>query len=425
MNEIFKQIIAEFQESKLPITYQRNYKLPQTQEIVALIGLRRVGKTYLLYQEIKKYPKEQCIYVNFEDERLATLQPTDLQLIFDAYYELFPHNLDKELYLFFDEIQEAPQWQKFLTRLYEQKKYRIFVTGSSAKLLSQEIATQLRGRVHSIFVHPLSFSEFLSFKGIQITQQDMYSQKKAVIKKEFLEFLEYGGYPRVAQTKELLEKTQLLSTYLELVIYRDLVDRHAIKNLEGIQALIRFFITNTAKLASLNSFYTSIKGSILISKDTISEYFSYLLDIRFFSQLYVYNSSLKKQNLAQKKVYLLETGFKKVYGFTISKDSGRILENIVFIQLKRMNKEIYYHKDKHECDFLTKEGNRITQAIQVCYDLNDENEKRELKGLVEACKSHKLKKGLLLTYDQEDTFTKDGIKIEVKPVWKWLLSATQ
>jgi uncharacterized protein len=421
MKGIFKKIIAEFQSESLPKLHLRDYSFYETKEVIVLIGLRRIGKTYLLYQEINKFPKKQCIYINFEDERLEELKVNDLQLIFEAHYDLFPETIGKELYLFFDEIQSAPSWELFINRLYESKKFRIYVTGSSAKLLSKEIATQLRGRVISKNIFPLSFKEFLKFKEFEINKLTFLTNQKSKLLYYFNEFFKFGGLPRVVEENEIIKKRDLLSTYMDLIIYKDLIDRYNIRNTEVLKLLIKYMITNIGKNPTLNYFYNSIKQITSVSKDSIADYFSYILDIGLLYQITQYSFSLKNQNIAMKKVYITDLGYNYIFGFKFSEDKGRLLENLVFIELKRRNKEIYYHREKHECDFVIKEAMKIKEAIQVCYELNYENKDREIKGLLEAMNKHKLKEGLLLTYDEEEEIIIDKKKIIIKPVWKYLL----
>ncbi|HUT00180.1 MAG TPA: ATP-binding protein [Candidatus Thermoplasmatota archaeon] len=426
MKDIFKTILQEFHERSLPELVSRNYQLPDNDQIQTLIGLRRVGKTFLLYQKIKELtlrgiPKETILFINYEDERLLNLKAEDLHLLLEAYFELYPENVSKKLYLFFDEIQAAPSWHLFIKRLYEQKNLRIYITGSSSKLLSSELATQLRGRTQAHSIYPLSFSEFLKFKQFEPGKNITYSRQRFPLKKLFTEYLEYGGYPDVTQRDNLLEKEAMLRNYLDLIIYKDIADRYKIRNTLLLKNLMKYIVTNTAKHLSLNAFYESMKQDSLVSKDTVWEYFSYLEEIGFVYQITKYSPSLKKQYNAPKKTYIADNGFKKIYGMNFSEDAGRILENMVFLELKRQQKELFYFKDKYECDFIIKEGKRITNAYQICYHLNRENTERELHGLNQAMATLRIKNGAILTFDQEKKLTIEEKTIPVIPVWKWLL----
>lgn len=428
MKDVFKKLIIEFQESKLPNVVSRDYSLIETDEITTLVGLRRSGKTYLLFQKIRELTDSgvdvnKIIFINFEDERLIGLKTEDLNKLSEAYYELYPKNIKENIYLFFDEIHSAPNWNLFLARLYEKKQYKIFITGSSSRLLSTEIATQLRGRTISKYVYPLSFKEFLRFRNFKIGKNIQYSQDRFLLKNLFDEFLEFGGYPQVVKYENRIEKESVLNTYLELIIYKDLVERYKIRNLLLLKNLIKYVITNISKNLSLNSFYESIKKDMKVSRDAVWEYFSYLEDINFLFVLNGYSPSLKKQMVSAKKVYIADSGFKKIFGFNISEDLGRLIENLVFVELKRRNKEAYYYSGKGECDFVIKKGMKITEAVQVCYKFKDNNKEREIKGMLEAMDRFKLKKGLILTYEEEEKFKVKNKNIVVKPVWKWLLDA--
>ncbi len=426
MKETFKKIIKEFHENPLPELKKRDYNILESEEISVLVGLRRVGKTYLMFQKIKELLNSgieihRIIFLNFEDERLNNLKTEDLDKLLEAYYELYHENVSKLIYLFFDEIHAAPNWSLFLKRLYEKKQYIIFVSGSSSKLLSSEIATELRGRTITRKIYPLSFIEFLRFKEFEYDKNIKFSKDRFAIKKLFDEFLVYGGYPAVSKYKDKIEKESTISSYLELMIYKDLVERYKIRNTILLKSLIKYFVTNTAKTISINSFYESIKNEMNASKDAVWEYFSYLEDIGFFFTLGKFSYSMKKQINSIKKVYLADNGFKKVYGFNFSEESGRLLENLVFIELKRRNNEIYYYSEKGECDFIIKNKLKIAEAMQVCYQLDNKNKEREIKGLIEAMDEFKLNHGLILTYDQDEEIRIKNKKITVMPVWQWLL----
>ncbi len=372
--------------------------------VVIISGIRRSGKSTLLL-EVKK----NAYYVNFDDERFINFTANDFAFLEETLYELFG---ERDFFIF-DEIQNIIGWERFVRRLHEANR-KVFVTGSNATMLSKELGTHLTGRTVSYNLYPFSFVEFLSFNNYSANITNISLEQRAKIKNFFSGYMYKGGFPEFLKT----ENIQYLQSLYENILYRDIITRYKLTGEQALKQTALFATSNIGKLLSYNQ-VRKLTG--LSSATTVKEYFEYFENSFLFFQLSKFDFSLKAQSFANKKVYCIDSGLASYIGFRMSKDSGRLLENIVFIQLKRMNKEIYYHKDKHECDFLTKEGNRITQAIQVCYDLNDENEKREIKGLVEACKTHKLKKGLLLTYDQEDTFTKEKIIIEVKPVWKWLL----
>ena len=377
----------------------------QSNQIIVITGIRRSGKSTLLKAFEKEIPKK-IIYLKFDDIRLAEF--TDIQQLEEVIFEEFGTDIVFAL----DEIQELKYWQKWVNGLHA-RNYKVIVTGSNAKLLSSELATYLTGRHKKITLYPLSFAEIVHYNKLQT--KNISTEEKAKLLSLFKDYFKNGGFPDVYLSRDY----SLLSSYVEDILLKDIVQRHNIKQKKEMSELLTFLLSNSAKLYS----YRSLQQVTNISSfSTIKNYLDAISETYLLFSLSKYEWSLKKQYISSSKIYAVDSGLLQHVAFRVSENAGRMLENIVFIQLMRLEKDIYYHKDTHECDFVIKEGTKITKAIQVCYDLNDENEKREIKGLLEACNTHKLKKGLLLTYDQEDEFQKDGIKIQVKPVWKWLIS---
>ena len=418
MKEILKKIILENQKIK-PKIIKRDFNFPKTNKIITLIGPRRVGKSFLLYQKMQELNQEEILYINFEDERILPLKTEDLDLIIQSYFEIYQ---DKKPIIFFDEIQEVENWEKFVRRIYDTITKKIYLTGSSSKLLSKEIATELRGRSLSFYIQPLSFKEFLKFNK---TESDIHTTiGSSKIKKLFGEYTKYGGFPEVV-FEEL--KIETLKSYLDLTIYKDLVDRYNIRNKNLLTNLIKFLITNTSKDFSPNSYYKIVKQKEKISKDAISNYVSYIEDIGLISFVPKYSYSLKEQQVNPKKEYVNDTGFFSANSFSFSENLGWLIETIVYNQLKRESnvlQKIYYYKDnisKAECDFLIEEKSKITNAIQVTKKITDKNENREIDGLLNAMEKFNLKEGLILTQDQSNELFKKDKKIIIKPIWKWLL----
>lgn len=414
MKEVLKTIIKDFHKRGVPKFIKRDINIPiNSNKLISIIGPRRAGKTYLMYQTISKIKDiTNIIYINFEDERLE-LNSRNLNLILEAYFELYPDKKEKDLFFFFDELQEINGWEKFVRRLYDSFTKNIFITGSSSKMLSKEIATSLRGRTVSYLVLPLSFKEYLKFKNIE---EEIHSTKgKAKIISGFKDYLEKGGFPEtINMNRELYEKT--LRNYFEVMLYRDLVERYDITNPLPLKLFTKKLIANTSKEFSINKIFNILKSEgIKISKDSLYKFLDYCKDAFVLLSINNFSESLNKQTL--KKAYSIDTGLSSILSFTLSKDKGRLFENIVLLELKRRFAEIYFYKENLECDFVVKEKNKIAHAIQVCYDLNEENQKGEINGLKEAMKRFSLKKGLILTLDQED---KIG-NIKVLPAFKWLL----
>jgi len=378
--------------------------LAKTPFIIIISGIRRCGKSTL----INTLRGKDAYYVNFDDERFIDFTVNDFQMLYELLMELFG---EKKIFLF-DEIQVIWGWERFVRRLHDDDN-KIYVTGSNASMLSRELGTHLTGRNISLSLFPFSFKEFLREKKFELTI-NLTSVEKSKIKKFFSEYFLEGGFPEFLSTK----KEEYLKNIYENIIYRDIITRYNLKKEKPLKEVVVYLASNIAKELSFN---TLKKLSGLTSATTIKEYLSYLENSYLLFSLNKYDFSLKKQVYANKKIYFIDNALARIIGFRSSEDKGRLLENLVFIELKRRNKELYYHKAKKECDFLIKEGLKITEAIQVCYELTQDNEKREMDGLLEAMSIHKLKEGLLLTYDQEKEIKIQNKLIKVLPIWKWLL----
>lgn len=406
------------------IGFKRNYDLfpyLEVPEIKIVEGARRVGKSTLLYQLIHQIHKKHknILYVNFEDEVLSKYPLAD---IISTYLEHAPIE-----YLFIDEIQACPDWVQFTRKIYDRKEYnQIWVSGSNATLIKEEYATLLTGRNLPINVFSLSFPEFLIFKSFSpeaLSSSLIPTKTKIKYQKLFSEYMEYGAFPAVVNRTVL--KKELLLAYFDDFIYKDIVARYEV-NANKIKELAIYLATNSCKLFSYRNIATALDCHV----NTITDYFNYLKEIFLFEELYKFDFSLSKQYSNDKKVYCLDTGLAAAVSFRFSQDKGRILENIVFNELRRRNHQIYFHKHKKECDFLIKEELKITQAIQVCLELMDADTKnREITGLMDALEKYNLQRGLLLTLSEEriehvvyDTKT---YIIDIKPVWKWLLEPYQ
>ncbi len=393
--EITKKILS-FIHLKLPII---------------ITGVRRCGKSTLLYilKNHLKLKEKEFFYINFNDERLIDFSAEDFQKILDFLNE---QNYLTNCYFFIDEIQETKDWEKWVDRIKE--KFTIFITGSNSKLLSKEISTILTGRSISNNLFPFSFKEFLDSKKLKRNDWKIDIKLQSQLRKEFSEFFSLGGIPKVIIDKD----KRLLHEIYESILYRDIIKRFN-KNLEKpIKEISNYLLSNISKELSIRSLSKIIEIKNLSTVKSILETFENAF-IFFFINKFDY--SLKKQIQNPRKLYCVDNGFVKEVGFKFSEDKGKLLENIVFIELKRKGKEIYYFSEKRECDFLIREGIKIKEAIQVCYELNDENKDREINGLLEAMEKFKLKEGVILTSDAEREIKLKNKLIKVIPVWRWLL----
>ena len=379
--------------------------------VIVLTGIRRCGKSTILRQIMKQ--KENFCYVNFEDERFLDFKAQDFEKLNETLIEIYNN---PKIY-FFDEIQNIDKFETFVRRLQDEDK-KIVITGSNASLLSKEFGTRLTGRYKPFEIFPFSFAEYLKFKGIEIKKDWNYkTQKRVEIKKAFKEYLESGGFPEYLKT----EDKEYIKDVFENILYKDVIARYAIKKQKIIKELISILATNISSTFTYNSIKTTLH---LGNSITVKEYISYLANSYFFVELPKFDFSLRKSLNAPKKIYMIDTAFSKITGFNFSPNEGKNLENVVFIELKRRKNEVYYFAEKNECDFIIKDGAKISKAIQVCYDFNKENREREVKGLLEALKKFKLKEGFIITNDQEEEFKQEEKKIKIVPIWKWLLETS-
>ncbi len=393
---------------------ERELKVPINSDfIISIIGPRRAGKTYYLLSlrdKVKNYA-----YLNFEDSRLYEATYKEIRNILRIYIEMYGR---EPKYLLLDEIQNVPNWEISIREMHDLRKYRIFITGSSSKLLSKEIATQLRGRTISFYLSPFSFREFLKIKDIKTKNLTM--DEEAKIKNLLREYLEYGGFPDVVKNEY---RINILREYSDLILFRDFIERHKIKNIEVARALHGFIIQNFAREISIMRIYNRLKSSnIRVSKDSVYSYISKLEDTLFFHFLNRYSEKIHLRENWPKKVYLCDTGLTKVVKY--HEDLGRLMENAVFLDLLRRRNydpliDIYYFRYQGgEVDFVIKEGEKIRELIQVTYASDeDEIEDREIKALSKVSEELKCKKKIVITWDYEDE--KEGIKFI--PLWKWLL----
>lgn len=375
-------------------------KIKPTESFAIVIsGIRRCGKSTLLGQMLEKQHK--FYYLNLEDPRLDGFDLND----FNKTNEIFEEIYGPEGIYFFDEIQNVPQWERFI-RFLTDRKAKAVITGSNASLLSRELGTKLTGRHIQTELFPFSFLEFIKLCNMK---ENIDSFEKYMFK---------GGFP------EFLKKDDetILHELLRDVIMRDIAIRYGIKNTGILNKLAIYLVSNIGKELSFNSLKQILEVK---SVQSIIDYLSYLEDSYLIFTIPRFSYSYKKQQVNPKKVYSIDNGLSGANSVSFSKDKGKMLENLVFISLRKKYKDIFYFQEKGECDFVIKEGAKITQAIQVCFDLNEDNKNREINGLIEALEKFNLSEGIILTYKQDDEFRPGKKKIKVMPVWKWLLEKTK
>ena len=361
----------------------------KSNHVIVISGIRRCGKSTLLQQLMTKI--DNPFYFNFEDQRVMDFSVND----FEKLDEIFLDKSKKGTY-FFDEIQNILGWERFIRKKQDQKS-KFIVTGSNSSLLSKELGTKLTGRHLRYELLPFSYIEMLKFVGATPSLNS------------FKIYFEKGGFPEYLR----FNKIEMLQELFNDVIARDIVVRYGLREARILKEIAIFLLTNSGKLFTFNKIKESFK---LGSTNTTSSYISYFEDSYLLFTIPKFDYSYKKQLVNPKKVYSIDVGLSRAISASFSEDKGRVLENIVFLGLRRKYKEIFYFKEKSECDFLVRDKNKIILAIQVCWELDEDNLEREKSGLKEAMAKFKLKKGLILTFNQEDHFD----NILVTPVWRWL-----
>ena len=395
----------------------------KAKEIVVVKGVRRSGKSTLLLQFCKNLinsgvRKEDILIINFEDPRFSAIDLGLLNRIYETYLtELNPRH---EHYVVLDEVQVVSGWEKFARFLHENKKVSVFVTGSSSKLLSSEYSTVLAGRHLDIEVGVLSFAEYLTFLGIRAATAQEIAAKRHEIKRALKNYIKWGGFPKVTLVNDETEKKELLNTYFRDIVIKDISMRHRIKELEKLESLAKYYLANTATLQSFNK----IKNFMKLSLDTVERFSQYMSDVYILSFVRKFSYSEKEQLLNQRKIYCNDTGLRNSVAFVFSKDMGRLAENIVFNELKNQKFEIFYWKNGQEVDFITKKGKKISDAIQVCWNMSDPKTKeREIMPLVEACTQLRIKRATIITEETEKEENIGGIKVKYVPLWLWLTNS--
>lgn len=394
----------------------RDVKFPDApSKIKVAIGMRRVGKTYFLYQQILRMiesgiDKREVLYINFEDDRLLPLNEQKLAKLVDAFYSLYPENHDRKCYLFFDEIQNVEGWPIVIRRLHDTKNVEIFLTGSSAKLLSKEIATNLRGRSLAIEIWPYSFQEFIRAKNASI-DRSLYTKKtQDKLSQVFHAYLSEGGFPEIISfDSDVKQKT--LQEYLDVAIYRDIIERRSVKNPTLIKYMILSMINNVGKPFAINKFYNDLKTQgYQTGKDVLYEYADYMEDAYLAFFVGVYDKSIRKTQTNPKKLYAIDSGMIRALTLDYERDFGRLFENIIYLELRRLGCKVSYYltSERYEIDFLAQTPRGHKKFFQVAWDASDPHTiEREQRALQAGMKELKIE-GELITVD---SYLREGIEL--------------
>jgi predicted AAA+ superfamily ATPase len=440
--EILDYLIADFHNRPLPEFTPRQIRLPcLPQKADALIGMRRSGKTYTLYQEMSRLlsegvSKNAMLFVNFEDDRLQPLTSDVLGNALEAFYRRYPSSRADLAYLFLDEIHNVPDWQRFVRRVLDTERVQVYITGSSARLLSREIATALRGRSLSVEVPPFNFAEALAHARVEVPETfPPGAHLRSQLERRLEEYLTQGGFPEV-QGVDPRDRIRVLQEYMDVVILRDVVERHDIGNVEVLRYLVRSLFGSVGQPFSVNKFLNDLKSQgTPVAKDTLHAYLAHLLDAFLVFLVPIDRASARARQVNPRKVYAVDVGLAGAQVWLGTAARGRMLENLVYLELRRRASEsgtvegiaYYLTADRREVDFVVgtapgPEGASGRRLLQVCADLTDpETRSREIGSLRAAMSETGLREATVVTLHQEETLSTSEGTICVVPAWRWAL----
>jgi predicted AAA+ superfamily ATPase len=425
-----RRILLEWQEFRIPESSPRDVDLAAlvAHPITAVIGPRRAGKTWLCFQAMRallerNVSRKSMLYISLEDERLHPLSGEELTLLLDVQRELFGMPESGELYCFVDEIQNAPNWSKWVRRVTDQNpRLRLIVTGSSAKLLGTEIATELRGRARTVRLLPYSWKEFLIAQGWEMQGMDTirFSPRLPDLRRLYLDYQDLGGFPGIRRT---LNPRETLQEYYRAMFARDMIERFRIKNVPLFEDFLKLQVSRFSSLSSVSNLERELKSiGHRGSKKTLLSYLNYAREILLLFEVHLFSPKVKNQLLYSRKIYGIDQGLLNAIRFTATEDKGRILENMVFLELLRRGYEVYYFSNGAECDFVIREGNSTRLLVQVCYRMDSaKTREREIRGLRQAMETLRCAEGLILTDDDFEEVNIGEAAIRVRPFWHWAL----
>lgn len=434
MIDMLKEIILDFQEIDLPTGVPRRVDISQVPgKATVCIGVRRSGKSTFMFQLMKKLQdfgvsRQNVLYLNFFDDRLHRLQYDNLGVILEAYFSLYPEKKNVEkIYCFFDEIQVVTGWEPFIDRVMRMEKCEVYITGSSAQMLSREIATQMRGRALSWEMFPFSFREFLDLKGIE-NDGPFSTKKRLTIQKAFEEYWETGGFPEVAGLDRML-RIKTHQEYFNAMLFRDLVERHDISHPKAVTDLAHWLVDNTGSLYSINNLTGYLKSlGHKAPKPAVSDYLEWFEDAYVLFTVRIFDASLARANTNPKKIYCVDHALVRSISSGILVNSGHLLENMVFTALRRVTPDIFYYKTKagREVDFIAGRQGHSRVLVQVCESMADQQtRKRETTALAEAMSELRLSQGFIVTRNEEEQIQVNSGIIDVVPAWRFLLDGLE
>ena len=414
------QILLEEFHVKLKIIKDeiiiRDLTFPKAEKkIKVAIGMRRSGKTYFLYQQILNMisdgiPLSRILYINFEDDRLLPLDIKKLANLIEAFYSIYPENHDQKCYLFLDEIQNIENWPIVIRRFHDSKNVEIFLTGSSAKLLSKEIATNLRGRSLATEIWPFSFTEYMRAKNIKIDRKLYGKKTQDHLNKIFHRYLTEGGFPEV-HNYETDVRQRILQEYIDIVLYRDIIERHKIKTPTLIKHMILSLIHNVSNPFTINKFYNELKSKgFKTGKDILYDYADYIEDAYLAFSVAIYDKSIRKTQTNPKKIYAIDPGIVRALTLDYDGDLGKLFENVIYLDLRRLGCKINYYltSERYEIDFVVKSPQGHKKIFQVVWNTDDKKTlARENRALKAAIKELKIQ-GEIITLE---SYLREGINL--------------
>ena len=424
------QSIIRLHQNEIPYNglIPRELSLPTSgEDIVTVTGIRRCGKSSLLRLAINELlaagiPRERILYIEFDDERFSSMQVSDFDDILQAYREMFPEQPLKDVYMFFDEIQLIEGWELFVLRTFKSYCKHIFITGSTAEMLSGEMASALRGCPDQYVEHPMNFKEYLRFRAIV---PDFYSEDGiTVIKTAFRRYCAEGGFPKAVLSENEGARIKILQSYFNTMLFRDLIEHYDIKSSpSAVKYFLKRIFENTTKPTSVNNIYNELKSAgIKVGKDSLYEWMEYACNIFLLYKLPCYTRSVLKESALPSKCYVSDNGLRSAVLSTPSSDDGKALETIVFALLHNSlgseDKLYYFREDSGECDFVVQRENRVEELVQACWELTKENRTREINGLLAASEATACRNCRIITFEQEENVTENGLTIPVVPAWK-------
>jgi len=416
-----KYVLRQFVERTLPVCRPRELVLPpETGKVIGLAGVRRSGKTFLFFDAIRRLAEQgvdrrRLVYLNFEDDRLQPIKAADLDLVLRCLHELFPETSRQRLYLFLDEVQNVPGWERWARRLQDTEDVRLFVTGSSSRLLSRDLATALRGRSLTLEVFPLSFREYLAFREIPIVPSSAANESS--LRAALETYLQWGGFPEIVLADETL-RPLILEEYASLMLYRDVVERYGVRNEKLMRELLRHAFRNTASLLNVSKLHRDFTSlGFTVSKNTLFEYLGYLEDAFLVFLLPKQEASVRKQAHNPKKLHVIDPGLVAAFKAYPGRDVGHKLETTVFLHLRRLRQDLFYYGNGGEVDLCDGDG---ALFINTCWNLAEPETMTREKGAMALGQTRwPAARGRLLYHEYAPGVEKTFPAAE--PAWRFLI----